>query len=195
MEMEEGSVDSQDEMETSGGSKGSWSSDKTSSRSSCSRSVISELDGELGKRVELEQSEFVLLVVMTRGLDVDRESRKGDPLDPVNGSSDKCRDISGRQILVFNSELSLDVICLGSCCKKDLSYLGLFATIKFKTFDVIATKSGLTIRNCNYLKGAWIQKKLRIGLRFHYTNYSRVIDFGNELTYLVASLRNLRNCL
>ncbi len=36
----------------------------------------------------------------------------------------------------------------------------------------------------------WIQKKLRLWLR-----WLQGIDFGNELIYLVASLRNLRNCL
>ena len=62
----------------------------------CSRSVISELEGELGNRVELEQSEFELLFTITNGRDVDRARREGDPTNPTdprdeerNGSSDK----------------------------------------------------------------------------------------------------------
>ena len=66
----------------------------------CSKSVISEFDGEFGISVELEQSELVLLLAITSGLEVDRDNRNGDPTE--TGSSELMRDNSGR--LAFEPE-------------------------------------------------------------------------------------------
>ena len=75
----------------------------------CSKSVISEFEGEFGNRVELEQREFELLFTITNGRDVDLASLEGDPTDPTdptdeakNGSSDRCRENSGRNFLFEN---------------------------------------------------------------------------------------------
>jgi hypothetical protein len=71
----------------------------------CSKSVISELDGEFGIRVELEQSDVLLLLAITSGRDVDRERRNGDPTEPEpeTGSSEPIRVISGLETFEFVS--------------------------------------------------------------------------------------------